>query len=58
MSIAAGLIVILLVGNFGGETAALICLVIVLLLLGFIELFFYTKGLVIHYAGHGIGNDQ
>ena len=58
MSIAAGLIVVIIVGHFQGETAALICLVGVLLLLGVIELFFYTKGLVIHYAGHGIGDEQ
>jgi hypothetical protein len=58
VSITAGLIVAILVGHFRGENAALICLAVVVLLLAVIELFFYTKGLVIHYAGHGLGDEQ
>jgi hypothetical protein len=58
VSAAGSLIVAIVVGHFKGEKAALISLGIVLLLLGLLELFFYTKGLVIHYAGHGIGDEQ
>ncbi len=58
VGVAASLTVAIIVGHFKGENAALGCLVIVVLLLGVIELFFDTKGLVIHYAGHGIGDEQ
>jgi hypothetical protein len=58
VSIIGGLIVAILVGHFRGENAALLCLVVAALSLVAVELFFYTKGLIIHYAGHGIGAEQ
>jgi hypothetical protein len=51
-------IIVVIVGHFKGENAALLCLGILVLLLAIVELFYLTQGLVIHWAGHGIGDDQ
>jgi len=58
VGVAAGLTVIIIAGHFKGETGALIALGLTVLLLCVTELYFYSRGLVIHYAGHGMGDDE
>ena len=58
VSAIGSLIIVIVVGHFKGQNAALISLVILACLLGILELFFYTKGLVIHQAWHGLGPEQ
>jgi hypothetical protein len=51
-------IVVLVVEHFKGQNAAFIALGILVGLLAIVEFFYLGRGLVIHWAGHGIGDDQ
>jgi hypothetical protein len=43
-------VIVVVVGHFKGESAAFLCLGILVLLLAIVELFYLTQGLVIHYV--------
>ena|SRR5438874_12346511 len=58
VTIACGLGVAIFFDRYRGHNAAFVVLGITVLLILVIDWFFYTKGLVIHWAGHGIGDDQ
>jgi hypothetical protein len=58
LAVAANLIAGGFIGLAKGQNAYLISIGVGVVLMMVVQFFFYSKGLIIHYAGYGIGEEQ